>query len=297
MTSGIRKLGAVALISLGAASAARAQEAGWTPVVDGLALFQSDAALNGGGGFSANRQYLRAGALYRNPEGASFGFLLSYGQVQYDFATPGAAPWGDVNDVSFSAPFRFRAGDRANVLIAPSVRWDGENGTGAGAMTYGIFAGVSWEISERLEIGPAFGAFSELGNADVNVFPALLVNWRFADRWRLSTSTGLGASQGPGLSLSYKASDVVDLSLIARSESNRFRLDNVGLAPGGVGEDRSLPVVMALQYQPNPGMTLSVFAGAELDGRLQLENAAGAVISRQSYDPAGLVGVSFRLMF
>ena len=90
---------------------------------------------------------------------------------------------------------------------------------------------------------------------------------------------------------------MVDLSLIARSESNRFRLDNVGLAPGGVGEDRSLPVVMALQYQPNPGMTLSVFAGAELDGRLQLENAAGAVISRQSYDPAGLVGVSFRLMF
>ena len=46
--------------------------------------------------------------------------------------------------------------------------------------------------------------------------------------------------------------------------------------PGGVGEDRSLPVVLFLQRQPNTGMTLSgFFAGAELGGRLQLERAAG----------------------
>lgn len=291
--------GAAAVATLGVSSAAEAQQTeGWSTILDGLAVYQSETDLSGGGAFSVDRQFLRAGALYRSPDGASFGLLASFGQFSYDFNMIGAAPWGDVRDIRLSAPIRFEAGERARVLISPSVRWDYESDASAsGGVTYGMFAGVSWEVSDTLEIGPAFGAFSQLGRSGLDLFPALLVNWDVAPGWNLSTGTGLGASQGPGVTLSYQTSDSISISLIARSEKSRFRLDNTGLAPGGVGEDSSVPVVLSLAYKPNPGISISAFAGAEFDGKLKLENTSGTVASSRSYDVAPIVGLSFRFIF
>ncbi|MEP2533402.1 hypothetical protein [Shimia sp.] len=293
-----RYVGLVAASMVLSGQAAAQQPTGWTPLIDGLAVFQSDADLSGGGSFSANRQFLRGGALYRNPEGASFGVLLSYGQLSYDFAVPAAAPWGDVRDIRLSAPIRFSAGGNANVFIAPSLRWDYEDDASmSDGFTYGVFAGVSWRVSESLKIGPAFGVFSGLGNDDFEAFPALLVDWDISSRWNLSTGTGLGASQGPGVSLSFQANDKTKVSFVTRSERTRFRLDNSGIAPGGVGEDSSIPVVLSVEYKPNPAMSFSAFAGAEFDGRLELESTTGATVSSQTYETAPIAGLSFRVVF
>ncbi|MGX9349775.1 hypothetical protein ACS3QZ_01105 [Shimia sp. W99] len=290
---------ATVVAALGVSNAAEAQQTtGWAAIVDGLAVYQSETDLSGGGAFSVDRQFLRVGALYRSPEGASFGVLASFGRFSYDFNSIGSALWGDVRDIRLSAPIRFGVGEHAKVLISPSVRWDYENDASASdGVTYGVFAGVSWEISDTLEIGPAFGAFSQLGSNDLDLFPALLVSWDMAPRWNLSTGTGLGASQGPGVTLSHQATDRTRISFIARSEKSRFRLDNAGLAPGGVGEDTSVPVVLSLVYTPNPGASISAFAGAELDGRLKLENTAGTLVSSQSFVVAPILGLSFRFMF
>ncbi|PSL20028.1 hypothetical protein CLV88_10487 [Shimia abyssi] len=289
-------IGAAMMVCAGGDVAAQQRGAGWSWVVDGLAVYQFEADLSGGGTFSANRQFLRAGALYRDLEGTSYGVLASYGQLDYDFAGP--APWGNVTDFRVSAPVRFTFGETGAVFVSPQVRWDYESGASASdSMTYGVFGGVSWKINPNLRIGPAMGVFSELGTNGVEIFPALLVDWDIADRWNLSTGAGLGASQGPGVSLTYEASDTVNVSLITRSEKVRFLLDNSGVAPGGVGEDSSVPVVMSVEFKPSRALTLSAFAGAEFDGRLQLENTAGSVVSSQSYDPAPIAGFSFRYIF
>ena len=64
-----------------------------------------------------------------------------------------------------------------------------------------------------------------------------------------------------------------------------------------MGQDKSVPVVMSLSYDPNPGMSFVVFAGAEVDGSLAVENATGATLSKQSYNTAPLLGVAFSLSF
>ncbi|WP_435231331.1 hypothetical protein ACMAZE_06225 [Pseudopelagicola sp. nBUS_20] len=274
------------------------QSPGWFGVVDGLGVYQSDSDLSAGGSFSANRTFLRGGALYRTTNGTSFGLLLSYGQFSYDFNVPGAAPWEDVRDVRISAPIRFSVGDRTGVVISPQLRWDYETDASASdGFSYGVFAGVGWKASQSLTIGPAFGVFSKIGGGKLEAFPALLVDWDISNRWNLSTGTGLGASQGPGVSLSYQASKSTTISLITRSERVRFRLDNAGVASGGVGEDASIPVVLSLGYEPNPGVSLVAFAGAEFDGRLKLENASGSVVSSQSYKTAPIAGLSFKFRF
>ncbi|CUH45316.1 hypothetical protein [Ruegeria atlantica] len=131
----------------------------------------------------------------------------------------------------------------------------------------------------------------------MDFFPALLVDWDINDRWNLNTGSGIGATRGPGLTLSYAMTDTINLSLAARSERIRFRLDDQDLAPDGVGEDKSIPVVLALDYSPNPGVSLNVFAGAEFDGRLTLDDENGNEIGRQSYDTAPLVDFAFRFRF
>ncbi len=87
-------------------------------------------------------------------------------------------------------------------FVAPSIDRRAESGASStDGVTTGVFAGVSWDVSERLRIGPAFGAFSGLGSENAQVFPFFLLDWSMTDRLSLTTGPSLGASQGPGLSL------------------------------------------------------------------------------------------------
>lgn len=276
----------------------RGPSTGWRGIADGLALFQGSADLSGEGSFSAQREYLRAGGLYRFESGASAGLLVSAGQISYDFDAPGNQPWDDITDLRISAPIRFSVGDGVNAFIAPSLRYDYQQGASmSDGRTYGAFAGITWRINDRLAIGPGLGAFTQIEDSDLEVFPALLVDWDISDRWNFSTGSGLGATQGPGLTLTYEHTDAWSFALGARSEGIRFRLDGEGLAPNGVGEDSSFPVVVSAMYNPSPFLSFTAFVGAEFSGELQLEDAAGAVVSQQSYDTAPIAGLAFRLLF
>nr|WP_321254106.1 hypothetical protein [uncultured Ruegeria sp.] len=274
------------------------QRLGWVSQIDGLAAYQGSADLDLGGDFSATRSFLRATGLYNFDSDTSLGVSVSYGQLDYDFSAADNQPWNDIRDIRVSTPLRFQAGQRGSVFVSPQIRWDYQRGAASSdGRTYGVFAGVAWQMSESLTIGPAFGAFSQLEDSGLDVFPALLVDWDINDRWNLNTGSGIGATRGPGLTLSYAVNEDFSLSLSARSEKIRFRLDDKGLAPSGIGEDQSIPVVASLSYDPNPGMSVTVFAGAEFDGRLTLEDENGNEISRQNYETAPLVGLAFRLRF
>lgn len=271
---------------------------GWGYQIDGLAAYQGDADLSEGGEFSASRIFLRTTALYTFQDDTSLGVSASFGRLDYNFSQANNQPWEDIRDIRVAAPLRFGVGNATTVFISPQVRWDYQSGAEASdGRTYGVFAGVAWKLNERLTIGPAFGVFSQIEDNDIDFFPALLVDWDINDRWNLNTGSGIGATQGPGLTLSYALSDTMNLALSARYERIRFRLDDDGLAPNGVGEDKSIPVVISFGYNPNPGVSLNVFAGAELDGRLTLDDANGTELSRQSYDTAPLVGAAFRVRF
>ncbi|MEM1075308.1 MAG: hypothetical protein AAGI36_12675 [Pseudomonadota bacterium] len=291
-------LGASAL-GIGLCDAASAQNRpGWSTQFDGLTVYQSDTDLDAGGSFSSTRTFVRGTSVYRFDNGNSVGVSASFGAFDYDFDRTVEKPWQDVRDIRVSAPIRFAATDTATVFISPQVRWDYESGASkSDSQTYGVFAGVAWEISDRLTIGPAVGAFSQLEESGADFFPALLVDWDINGRWNLNTGSGLGATAGPGLTLGYQITDASRLALSARSESVRFRLDGDGSAPGGVGEDESIPVVISYEFNPNPGLSLSLFAGAEFDGALTLDDASGAQISRQPYDTAPLAGLAIRLRF
>ena len=260
--------------------------------IEGLAVIQRDADLDNGTDFETRRYFTRLSTVRPIAQGTSAGVVVSFGSLVYDFSSDDFDPWGDIRDLRLSFPVRVRAGKSASIFISPQARWDYEKDASmSDGFTYGALAGVSWRINDKLAIGPGFGAFTQLEESGLDFFPALLIDWQISDRLNFTTGSGLGATEGPGLTLNYNLDESLTFSLAWRYERIQFRLDDDGVGPGGVGEDENFPVVLSMQYDPNPNFSLVVFAGAKFDGKLTLENSSGQEIDRESYDMVDTVPI------
>ena len=270
--------------------------------LDGGLAFQSSADLKDSeGSFSVNRWFASIGLNYawntRNSIGISFGG----GGSKYDFddltGIGDGNPWEEIEESRISITGRFGFGDTGSIILIPTARYSGEKDSKTSdGRTYGLFAAAAWRISEDLTIGPGIGIFSRLENS-TRIFPILVIDWDISERWNLSTGRGLAASQGPGLTLSYSLSRSWSLGIAARHENVEFRLAENGSTPGGVGRDKSLPMVATVNWDPKPTVNLSVFAGLEFNGKLKLKNALDELVDESSYDPAPLFGATFKFRF
>lgn len=274
----------------------------WSFTFDGGGVHSSEADFKeGDGSVSIDRWYLGAGVNYAWSPRNAVGFSFGGGKSIYEFSDltgfGAGEPWGDIEDsrVSFSA--RFGVGDKGMAFIIPTIRINGEKGvSNSDSRTYGLFGVVAWRINENLTIGPGFGAFSRLEDS-TRIIPILAIDWTFADRWNLSTGRGLASSRGPGLTLTYKLNKNWDLGLAGRYEDQEFRLNDKGVAAGGIGRDQSFPLVFRAELKPNRKMNFSVFAGASFGGSLKLRNANDVLVEETDYKIAPLFGGTFEFRF
>jgi hypothetical protein len=75
----------------------------------------------------------------------------------------------------------------------------------------------------------------------------------------------------------------------------RFRLDDQGLQPDGVGEDRSFPIFAGIHYTHSRRFQVSLVGGVEVGGKLSLYDKNGNEIVEESYDAAPFIGLAFSL--
>lgn len=295
----------VALLSLlcsASVTAQTEQSSQFVFKVTGGGVHQSDSDLtDSGGGFAVDRGFISASLDYGWSLRDSIGISVGGGKSSYVFddltGFGGGDPWNKIEDTRVSVTWRFGLGETGSFFVIPTARVDAEKGAGSGdSTTYGLYAATAWRIREGLTIGPGFGVFSRLEDG-ARFFPILAIDWDITDRWNLSTSRGLAASQGPGLTLGYQLNEDWALGLSGRYEDIEFRLDDEGAAAGGVGRDQSMPLVFIATLEPSPKLDLSVFAGIELNGTLKLKDAMGEVIDESSYDPAPIFGATFEFRF
>jgi len=269
---------------------------------DGGGVHQSEVDFSDAtGGFSVDRWFVSAGVDYVWSLRDSIGISVGGGRSSYEFADltglGGGDPWNKIEDGRVSVTWRFGFGEKGSVFLIPTARFNAEKGAGTGdSVTYGLYAAAAWWISESLTIGPGIGVFSRLEDG-ARVFPLLAIDWEINDRWNLSTGRGLAASQGPGLTLGYELNESWSLGLSGRFEDVEFRLDEKGQAAGGVGRDQSVPLVFMATLEPSSKFTMSVFAGIELNGTLEIKDSMGDDIEESSYDPAPLFGATFDVRF
>jgi len=284
-----------------ASNAGMWSKTGWSVFTRGGYVHQLDADIDDGGSFSVNRFFIQAGPTYTTENATSISLAVGYSFDGYNFSGKsgfgGRKPWEDINSLRLSIPVRWKMSQKWTGFISPTVRSTGEKGADFNeAITGGGFAGFSYFFSDRLSIGPGIGVLTQLEDS-TRVIPILVINWKITDTLSLNTGRGIGATLGPGLTLDWRPSRTWSFSLGGRYESLRFRLDEGGVVPNGIGDDRAFPIFAGVGYSFTPMIRISFIGGVEVGGELRLEDEDGRSIIEENHDPAGFVGFAFNARF
>jgi hypothetical protein len=253
------------------------------------------------GEFNVDRFVSRASISYMPHFAKSVGLSVGYDRNAYTFPGPtgisSSDPWRGINTVRIGAPVRWGFDEEWTLFVIPTVRWTLADGADWGrSVSGGGFVGFSYRFNDSLTAGPGFGALSQLEESP-SYFPVLIVDWDITERLNLATGRGLGASQGPGLQLSYELSETWGISLGGRYERFRFRLNADAPSPHGVGQDRGVPMYLGVRYSWSPKGSLALLGGADLGGQLQLMDDDGDEVASSGYEPAPFLGFALDLKF
>jgi hypothetical protein len=293
-------LATVTTTAAGAAPGPRDQDAlQWT--LQGGAVYQAESSLDSGGDVSVGRYFASVGAARVVDGRWRVGVSLEYGEDRYDFSGTagfgGLDPWGDIRELRVSLPVQYFADENWTLYAIPSLRSNAESGASLDdGRNGGLLAGALYRVSDRLSIGPGFGAFSEIED-DASFFPILLVDWKITDSLSLETGGGFAASRGPGLQLRWRHSPRWQFAFGARYEKTRFRLDDSGPAPDGVGEDKAVPLFALAEFTLAPDLKLSLVGGAEVGAELRLEDSSGNRVSSSDLSTAPFFGATLQARF
>ena len=276
-------------------------DTGWSGFVRGGYVHQLDTDIDDGGSFSVNRFFIQGGPSYFSEGGTGVSLSAGYGYDGYDFSGSrgfgGRDPWDDIHSVRFSVPVRWKFAEYWTGFVIPTIRYTGESGADfSDALSGGGFAGFTYRFSDSLTIGPGVGVLTQLEDS-TRIIPVLIINWKITDTLSLNTGRGTGATLGPGLTLDWKPLPAWTFSIGGRYESLRFRLDDDGAVPDGVGSDRSFPIFGGVGYRFTPNIQASLIGGVEVGGELRLEDENGHTISKEDHDAAGFFGFSFSARF
>jgi hypothetical protein len=272
---------------------------GWSTFLRGGYLHQFKTDIDNGGEFSVDRFFVQGGVTYSPQIRRSVSLAFGYGYDAYDFSGSSGfvalQPWSHINSYRISMPVQWGLDEKWTLFFIPTLRSTAESGAELDdAVHGGGFAGFSYRFSDRLTLGPGIGAVTQIEDS-ASIFPVLLIDWKITDRLSLKTGRGTGATLGPGLVLDWRASEKWSLSLGGRYERLRFRLDDQGFAPDGVGEDRAFPIFGGINYTHSRRFQLSLVGGIELGGKLSLDDKDGNEIVSESHDPAAFIGLAFSL--
>jgi outer membrane receptor protein involved in Fe transport len=271
----------------------------WT--VQAGAVYQSSASLDAGGDMSAARVFASVGTSRVFASRWRVGAALGFGEDDYDFAGSsgfgGLDPWRRIREFRVSVPVQYFANERWTVYAIPSLRFNAESGASlSDGINGGLLAGAAYRFSDTLTLGPGIGAFTEIED-DASFFPILLIDWNITETLSLETGGGFAASRGPGLQLRWQYSPRWQFAFGGRYEKTRFRLDDSGPAPGGVGQDKAFPLFALAEFALSRHATLSLVGGAEIGASLRLEDAAGNLIGGSDLSTAPFLGAIFQAKF
>lgn len=203
----------------------------------------------------------------------------------------GMEPWGSLYRVGVSVPYSYTTGNGWRLSFSPTLEYSGESGAElSDALEYGALVSAARRLSPDLTLGLGVGVYARI--EQTRAFPFLIVDWRITDRLRLTNPLPAGPAGPAGLEISYALDSAWELGIAAAFRSFRFRLDENGPVPNGVGENAYLPVVARIGYRISDALTFNLYAGAALAGNLRVEDRNGNGIYDEDRDPAGLVGLS-----
>ena len=239
--------------------------------------FESD--FDRGGSFSVQRYGFNFDASKPVTNSLRAGISLGYDFEKYDFSgTPafaGVDPWSDIHRFSAGLPVSWRMTDIWSFFISPQVEWHGESDVAncKDALGYGAVFAVSYRVNPGLTLGAGAGVFSRM--EETKGFPYIAIDWKITEELRLGNPFRTSPSGPAGLELSYRISDRWEIAAGAAYRSYRFRLDDSGVAPDGIGEVDSTVGYARLTYRMGRDFKLDLYGGAAFNGKISIADSNG----------------------
>lgn len=234
----------------------------------------------------------------------SVSLRMNLGLSDYSFGGSngfgGLDPWESVHTIAFGAAASFQTDDRWTIFGGPVFQFSRESGASWGdAFTGGAIIGATYVVHDHLLIGGGLGVVSQIED-DVRFFPIIIVEWEINDQWRISSrgaSGGRTSIEFTGVELIWSPARHWDFALGGGSSFSRFRLDDDGMAPDGVGEDESTPIWLRASYRPSSQVTFDAVAGMGFGGKMKLDDERGNRVVGSDYDSPFFIGLFGSIRF
>jgi hypothetical protein len=266
------------------------------------AEYQFDSGIDSAGDFNVIRAM--GGAGFAFPIGDRFGMALGggFGYKGYDFESApvfgGSEPWENIYTTILSALAGFKIDDQWSVFGGGIFSLSAEEGADFGSsFTGGGVIGAGYRASPDFVVRLGVSVVSQIED-DVAVLPVVQLDWRITDRWRARAgSLDTGATDVIGAGLTYKLTEQWSIGGRIGYARDRFRLDDSGFAPEGVGQDDRFKATLSVTWRPTDTFELGLIGGMAFGGELRIEDEDGDRLFKEDYDPAAVVGARMAFRF
>lgn len=259
-----------------------------------------DTDLDGPGSVSMNHYEISAGLGHQLFEQLKTGLGVRYTLQDYEFSGRsgfgGLTPWEDIHSYAISSSLSYSVDQHWSILVSPFVESSAESGADGGqSYSYGGFVFASYAASRDFILG--FGGGVTSGLEETSFIPTLFLRWQITEKLLLTNPLEAGPTGPAGLELSYTFSPRWNIGAGAAYKSHRFRLDDEGVAPDGIGEFSGVPVWVRLSWQPANHTTLALHGGYSFAGEVVLEDRDGNKITDDEYQSAPFAAASLEVTF
>ncbi|MCA9294995.1 MAG: hypothetical protein KC983_00730 [Phycisphaerales bacterium] len=217
----------------------------------------------------------------------------AYVYEQFDFAgTSGFGslnPWENVHTFEASARFAWDVTNDVTMFAGPVFVFSGEDGSKTSdSIMGGGFIGATYQVNDELIIGGGVGATTWLED-DVRLFPIIILEWRFTDTMRITSSN---YAIRRGVEFQWDAMENVTLGVGAAYSERRFRLDDNGLGPNGVGEVQKFPLYAKVSWRPNDDANIDLLLGSNFSGSVEFLDNGGNTLGASDFDTQLFAGIN-----
>jgi hypothetical protein len=210
------------------------------------------------------------------------------------FASGFTEPWDDTEQLNGTVSFRSQATGQWSWYAGAGVDASLQRGADfERSVTGGLFGGVNYGISERLNVGLGMVLRSRLED-NGQVLPIPSVHWRISDKWSLGTSTGVA---GSGAALTYRATEDLSFALEGAYETREFRLDDSAAAPDGVGRDHRIPISVSAAWNITHQIAVGGRVGVDVYQEYTLVDSSSNEVAKVKTDPSIFIGASLVISF
>jgi len=258
-------------------------------------FIQGSSDIDGGGSYSMSSLLIRMSAIKPVSTRTFMGFGISYDITNYDFenlsAFNGQQPWNNIRSLNFSLPVVFLTDNHWTFVASPSIGTFQEvDADWRDSLAYGAILIGSYNFERGNRIGIGLGAFDRLD--ETAFFPFLSVKWQLTDNLRIGNALNAGPTGPAGLQLAYRFSEKWEAAIGFSRRSFRFRLDDTGIAPGGIGTQDGKLLFLRLSTDLTRTLHLDLHAGINHDGNLILENNENVTVASADYETAPLLALN-----